>query len=97
MTNESPRITMIRERISAALAPEDLEIEEAPAARRTTTVTASRSVQAEEESEGMGLRAAMILTSLLMIVSVPVCIAAASGNITAIVRGIAGIFGEIPG
>ncbi len=28
MTNESPRITMIRERISAALAPEDLEIED---------------------------------------------------------------------
>ena len=28
MTNESPRIAMIRERISAALAPEDLEIED---------------------------------------------------------------------
>ena len=28
MTNESPRITMIHERISAALAPEDLEIED---------------------------------------------------------------------
>jgi hypothetical protein len=78
------------------LEEEDLDIEEAPSTRRTTTVTASRAVQAEEESEGMGLRAAMILTSLILVLSIPVCIAAASGNVTTIVRSIAGVFGEIP-
>ncbi len=79
------------------LEEEDLEIEEAPSSRRTSTVSSTRAVQSEEETEGMGLRAAMILTSLLMLITIPVCIAAASGNITAIVRGIAGVFGEVPG
>jgi excisionase family DNA binding protein len=79
------------------LEEDDLDIEEAPAARRTATATTARAVQAEEESEGMGLRAAMILTSLLMLVSIPVCMAAAGGEVTDIVRSIAGVFGDIPG
>jgi hypothetical protein len=78
------------------LEEEDLDFDEEPAERRTSTVSAARTVQAEEESEGTGLRAAMILTTLLMVVSIPVALAAASGNVTSIVRSLAGIFGDIP-
>jgi hypothetical protein len=79
------------------LEEEDLDFEPEPAAsRRTGSLSTGRVVEAEEENEGMGLRAAMILTSGILLLAMPVAIAAASGNVTAIARGIAGIFGEVP-
>jgi excisionase family DNA binding protein len=64
--------------------------------RRRAAAPAGRASADEEEAEPMGLRAVMILTSLLMLVTIPVCIAAASGNVTGIARSIAGIFGDVP-
>ena len=78
------------------LEEEDLEFEPAPSSRRSSAAVSGRGLEIEEESEGMGLRAAMVVTSGLLVLSLPVAIAAASGNVTAIARGIAGIFGEIP-
>jgi len=46
----------------------------------------------EEESEGMGMRAAMIATSLVLFLALPIFIALATGNVGGIARGIAGMF-----
>jgi len=64
--------------------------------RRRTAAVGGREADEEEAAEPMGLRAVMILTSFLMLLSVPVCLAAASGNVTGIARSVAGIFKEIP-
>ena len=60
--------------------------------RRTTSSVASMGAE-EEADEGNGLRIAAILTSAIMVLALPVCLAAASGNVSSIARGIAGIFG----
>ena len=60
--------------------------------RRTTSATAAMATE-EEADEGNGLRIAAILTSAIMVLALPVCLAAASGNVSSIARGIAGIFG----
>ncbi len=75
---------------------EEEDFEPAPRRRRASASGSGRGGADEEESEPMGVRAAMILTSFVMLISVPVCLAAASGNITGIARSIAGIFAEIP-
>ena len=62
------------------------------AARRAAPVAAA----AVESSEGMGLRAAMILTSLVLVLSMPVALSIASGTISSFARGVAGIFAKIP-
>jgi len=46
----------------------------------------------EEEPESMGLRAAMIATSLVLFLALPIFIALATGNAGGIARGIAGMF-----
>ena len=75
---------------------DDEELDLAPApARRTTTVASTRAVEDVEE-EPVWMRGVMILTTFVLILAMPVCIAAASGNVTDIARGIAGIFADIP-
>jgi hypothetical protein len=81
----------------------EIEVEETvetPATRRRTTTTtataAGRTADAAPEEEPMGLRAVMIGTSFVMILALPVCMAAASGHVTGVARAIAGIFGEVP-
>ena len=75
---------------------EDDELEDLappPSRRSTTTVAAARGAAEEEEEEPMWMRAAMIATTFVLILALPVCAAAASGNITSIARGVAGMFG----
>lgn len=72
---------------------EELDLPPPPSSRRTTTVSASRASAEETEEEPMWMRAAMILTTFVMVLALPVCAAAASGNITSIAKGVAGIFG----
>jgi excisionase family DNA binding protein len=68
----------------------------APRVRRTTSAVAALSAE-EDADEGSGLRIAAILTSAIMVLALPVCLAAASGHVSSIARGIAGIFGaKIP-
>jgi excisionase family DNA binding protein len=65
----------------------------APLGRRTTAVSAGR-METEEENEGLGLRVAMIVTSVVMLLAIPVCLSAASGQVTDLAAGIARIFGQ---
>jgi excisionase family DNA binding protein len=64
----------------------------APAARSRRAAPVAVVVE-EAPDEGNGMRIALILTSLVMVLALPVCLAAASGNVSSIARGIAGIFG----
>jgi len=64
----------------------------APAARSRRAVPVAVTVE-EGPDEGNGMRIALILTSLVMVLALPVCLAAASGNVSSIAKGIAGIFG----
>ena len=76
---------------------EDLDLAPAPSTRRTAAVGASRvSASEEEEEEPIWMRAAMIATSFVLVLALPVCVAAASGNITGVAAGIAGMFAEMP-
>jgi len=82
------------------LEDEDLELDLAPTpstTRRTAAVGASRgSSNDSEEEEPIWMRGLMIATSVVMILALPVCIAAASGNVTDIAAGIAGVFAKMP-
>jgi hypothetical protein len=53
-----------------------------------------RAVPVEEEvAEGMGMRALMIVTSFVMILTLPILISFTTGNASDIARSIAGMFG----
>ena len=64
------------------------------AARRTSTVGATRvKVEpAEEQDEGIGLKAVLILTAVVLIVSLPVILAVSSGEVSDVAKGVAGGF-----
>ena len=51
-------------------------------------------VAAEESSEGMGLRFAMIASAAVLFLSLPVCIAISTGHADNLAKSIAGIFGQ---
>jgi excisionase family DNA binding protein len=74
----------------------EVELEEttaAPAAtvRRTTMV---RTVQPELETEGAGMKLALILTALILVLALPVCFSASSGHASGVANTIAGLFGK---
>lgn len=64
------------------------EVQEVEEVIETVPVAAA----VEEESEGMGLRAAMIATSVVLFLALPIFIALATGKVGGIARGIAGMF-----
>lgn len=61
----------------------------APARRRSAAAAA---VSAEEEDEGVGMQAVLVLTSLVLILAIPVVWSAARGVASPLASGIAGIF-----
>lgn len=76
----------------------ELELEEdlvsepdsrAPAPRRVGAAAAA----VEEEVEGMGVRFAMIATSLVLVLGMPIAIGLSTGRVSSIAKSIAGIFG----
>ena len=72
----------------------ELELAEdtgAPAVRRTSAISASKAT--EEEGEGLGFRALAILTSLVLILGIPITLALSTGNTSDIAKKIAGMFG----
>ena len=76
---------------------DDLDLAPAPSTRRTAAVGTGRAASSDdEEEEPMWMRGVMIVTSLVLVLALPVCVAAASGNVTDIASGIAGIFAEMP-
>jgi excisionase family DNA binding protein len=74
---------------------EEQAVAEADEPRRRTSAV-GRVAAEEPASEALGLRAVMILTSFVLLLAMPVCISAASGNVTGIARSIAGIFSDFP-
>jgi excisionase family DNA binding protein len=58
--------------------------------RRTSAIAAAK---VEEQTEGMGMRALMILTSLVLLLAMPIAISISTGNPSGIAKSIAGIFG----
>ena len=75
----------------------EIEIEEevvvagrsaAPAVRRTSVIT-----KTEESTEGMGIRFAMIATSLVLVLLIPITISISTGQASDMAKTIAGIFG----
>jgi len=64
----------------------------APApARRASSVRTAAPV--EEEVEGIGMRFAMIVTTGVMVLAMPVCLAVSSGRMNGFAKAIAGMFG----
>ena len=71
----------------------ELEQPARPAARRTAAVgRTSVKVEAEEQDEGIGLKAVLILTAVVMIVALPVILAVSSGEVSDVAKGVAGVF-----
>ena len=69
----------------------------APAAAVSRTGAIAASKQDEEEGEGLGFRALAILTSLVLLLGIPMTISLSTGNVSDIAKAIAGIFGaEFP-
>jgi excisionase family DNA binding protein len=63
------------------------------AARRTSAVGTTRvKVEAVEADEGIGLKAVLILTAVVLLVSLPVILSVSSGEVSDVAKGVAGIF-----
>jgi len=74
---------------------EDESVEAAPAVRRTANprLAAAQAGRAtDDEHEPMGILAALIITALVLVGSLPVIFSVSSGEASGIGRGIAGIF-----
>lgn len=67
---------------------------EGEAATATAPVRAPRPVEEPEEYEGAGLRLALIVTSLVLILGIPVALAVSSGTLSPVASSIAGLFGK---
>ena len=65
----------------------------AAGARRSSRAPGAAAAQ-EEQSEGMGMRAVLILTSIVLVLGMPVVISVASGQASGIAKMIAGMFGN---
>jgi hypothetical protein len=68
--------------------------EEIVSAQPVRRSSARASVDEEEQTEGMGLRAAMIVTTLLAVASLPVAFAVASGHLTSLAEPFASMFAK---
>ena len=72
---------------------EEVEVEEvAPRARASRRTTVTTAAVVEEPGETMLQRAALILTAIILLVAMPVVVSAASGNLSGLAKGIAGVF-----
>lgn len=75
------------------------DVEDVPAAAPATSARRSSGARAaagpaeEEEVEGVGMRFAMIVTTAVMVLSMPVCLAVSSGRMNGFAKAIAGMFG----
>jgi excisionase family DNA binding protein len=71
------------------------EIETTAPVRRTSAIAAAQAV--EEEAEGMGMRAVMIITSMVLLLGLPITISISTGHASEIAKTIASIFGATIG
>ena len=76
---------------------EETVVEDADEDGVPQSVTARRIVRVEEppeEYEGAGMRALVLVTSLILILAIPVCMAVSSGLFSPVATTVAGIFGD---
>lgn len=59
-----------------------------------TYTAAPRAVEVPEEYEGAGFRALVMVTSLVLILAIPLCLSISTGKFSAMATAIAGIFGK---
>lgn len=71
---------------------DDEEVVTATPVRRTSALAAATTV--DDETESMGMRFAMILTTVVLILGMPVCVAISSGRADDLAKSVAGIFGH---
>jgi excisionase family DNA binding protein len=69
---------------------ESEDLEAAP----VTPVRRAAAAELDEPSEPLFVRAVAILTSLILMLAIPVCIAAATGNPMSLAQSLAGLFGH---
>jgi len=67
----------------------DDDIEDARPVRRQSAVGAAA---AEEVTESAGIRAALILTSLVLVLTLPIMVSMSTGNLSSIAKSVGGIF-----
>ncbi len=73
------------------------ELEEEAVEEQAPSARASRpAVEVQEPQEPLYVRAGAMLTSLLLLLAMPVCVSVATGNVMGLARGIAGLFGLHP-
>lgn len=78
-----------------------VELEEEPAVAAPAPATRRRSPAAaytaaeEEGEEGALMQAVLILTAVVLILAIPVAWSSASGTVSSLARGVAGIFGNL--
>lgn len=65
----------------------------AAAARAVRSPSRRTQVAAEEETEGFGMLAVMLLSTVVLLLAVPVCLDLAKGQASGFTKGIGGIFG----
>ena len=88
---------MATEEIAQADTILEEDVEDVGVAQTTTTARTARRPAAaraaeEPEVEGMGLRVALIATSLVMVIAFPIVLSVGSGHLSDIAKGIASIF-----
>jgi excisionase family DNA binding protein len=71
---------------------EVLEDEDAPAGRRAAPVARVVVVEEPETYEGAGLRIALVLTSLVLILGLPLVLAISTGKVNAVAGMLSGLF-----
>jgi excisionase family DNA binding protein len=69
----------------------DDEVEEARPVRRQSAIAAAA---VEDEAESVGIRAALILTSLILVLTVPIMLSMSTGNLSSIAKSIGSIFAK---
>lgn len=72
----------------------ETEDEDEDQAGAVTPVRRAGAVESDEPSEPLFVRAVAILTTVVLILAIPVCIAAATGNPMSLAQSLAGLFGH---
>ncbi len=65
-----------------------------PAAGASTTVRRTTTAVAEPETEGMGMRAVLILTTVVLVLGLPIVVSISKGHAGGIAKMVAGLFGK---
>jgi excisionase family DNA binding protein len=92
-TEEISEIDTLLEEDIEDIAELDLEQDD-DGLEAVTPVRRAAAVEPEEPSEPMFVRALAILTTLVLLLAIPVCMSAATGNVMNFAKALAGLFGN---